>query len=81
LTSIDKDGTNKGPDFELCKFVRSLTDIPLIYSGGISSKEDINQLFNIGLDGCAIASALHSDKLFIDEVKEFLGSKAITVRV
>ena len=80
LTSVDRDGTNEGPDFELCKISRDLTQLPIIYSGGIRNSEDIYQLYKIGLDGCAVGSALHYDRLKISEIKSNLSLLGVPVR-
>jgi cyclase len=80
VTSVDRDGTSRGPDLELCERIRNLTEIPVIYSGGIRDAEDIYQIADIGIDGVAIGAALHYGKLSISESKEILFSKGIFVR-
>ena len=34
LTSVDQDGTNKGPDMDLIKMVNNIVSKPLIVGGG-----------------------------------------------
>lgn len=66
LSSIDKDGTLKGFDLELLEFLnkRSKIYVPLIISGGCSSYSDIINLNKKYKNmSCAIASALHYDKI------------------
>jgi cyclase len=81
VTSVDQDGTNRGPDLELCKRIRELTDLPLIYSGGIRDEDDALAIAKIGLDGIAIASSLHYGRLNLNEMKKKLSQKNIFIRL
>jgi cyclase len=80
VTSVDKDGTNRGPDLELCNRLREMTELPVIYSGGVRSSEDIHEIAKIGIDGVAVASGLHYGRLQISDAKSFLASKNVFVR-
>lgn len=80
ITSIDKEGTLAGPDFELIIEARRNTRLPLIYHGGISSLDEIIKCADLGVDAVAIASALHFKKLDIDDVKSKLKSSGFEVR-
>lgn len=60
LTSIDKDGTNKGADKRLLEHILQFTNVPVLYSGGIQSiqeAEAINSRY-IELSGVCINSAI-----------------------
>ena len=80
LTSVDQDGTNRGPDLALCKKIRDLTDLPVIYSGGIRDESDALAIAKIGLDGIALASSLHYGRLKVDEMKKELVKENIYIR-
>jgi cyclase len=80
VTSVDQDGTNRGPDLELCKKIRYLTDLPVIYSGGIRDEDDALDIAKIGLDGIAIASSLHYGRLNVDAMKKELIKENIFIR-
>jgi len=55
--SINNDGTYKGYDLELIKFVSKNTTVPIIPCGGCSSFDDFNNLDNIeGVNGYAAGS-------------------------
>ena len=56
---IDRDGTGKGINLKVLEYLRNKITIPLIYSGGVSTINDINILQNMGADGVAIASSFH----------------------
>ena len=80
VTSVDQDGTNRGPDLELCKKIRDLTDLPVIYSGGIRDEGDALAIAKIGLDGIAIASSIHYGRLNVDAMKKELIKENIFIR-
>lgn len=62
LTSVDRDGTGMGYDFNLVKTVSELVSIPVIASGGPGKLEDIKKIITEGhADAVAIASILHYD--------------------
>jgi phosphoribosylformimino-5-aminoimidazole carboxamide ribotide isomerase len=66
-TNISKDGMLQGPDFEGIKNILSLTKIPVIASGGISSLEDIKELKKLGVYGIIIGKALYKGKIDLKE--------------
>jgi cyclase len=81
LTSIDREGTLKGFDFELFSQVRNSTNVPIILHGGAGSLEDIRAASQVGADGVAIASLLHFQKATIREIKESLVAANVEVRL
>ncbi len=81
LTSVDQDGTNKGPDKELINMANKIVLKPLIVGGGISSLNSIREILMMeSVSGVAIGSALHRDKLKIDQIKEETKSDHIKLR-
>lgn len=82
LTSIDKEGTQKGFDIELNKMVSESITIPIISSGGAGSAKDISELIlNTNIDAVAIASILHYGIEEISMVKKYLNEhEKINVR-
>jgi len=55
--SMDRDGTYKGYDINMIKFVSENTTVPIVPCGGCSSFEDFNQLGSIdGISGYAAGS-------------------------
>lgn len=82
LTSIDFDGTKAGYDIELTAQVAGKVSIPVIASGGAGSLEDIYQALTVGKADAALAASLfHFKELEIREVKEYLRSRNIAVRL
>jgi phosphoribosylformimino-5-aminoimidazole carboxamide ribotide isomerase len=67
-TDISRDGMLIGPNFEGIKNFVSLIDVPVIASGGISSKEDIDKLKETGAEGCIVGKALYEEKVKLEEI-------------
>jgi cyclase len=73
ITSIDREGTKKGFDFQLYKMARTMTTIPIIASGGAGTVEHIKELRDSGnVNGVALASVLHYGILSVGQIKEAL---------
>ncbi len=68
VTSVQKDGTMDGPDFALYERVLSLTDRPLIASGGVRKADDIWQLRELGAEAVVVGKALYAGTLKLEEV-------------
>ena len=76
LTSVDKEGTCTGFDYDLCSQVSSISKVPFIISGGLGKTEHINYLLNkTYVDGLAAASVLHYNKLKIKKIQKNLKKK------
>ncbi|MGX7585907.1 HisA/HisF-related TIM barrel protein [Candidatus Vidania fulgoroideorum] len=70
VTSIDRDGTQKGYDIDLIRHVSSISNINIIASGGAGSVEDIKALYNkTTVKSALIASFLHIRGISIKEIK------------
>ncbi len=82
LTSMDADGTKNGYDLTLTKMISEAVDIPVIASGGAGKLEDFYDVLTEGMGDAALAASLfHFKELSIEEVKEYLKNKNISVRV
>lgn len=71
LTDIQKDGTLEGPNIELLQKVLNSTNLKIISSGGISSKEDIVKIKNLAhpnLMGIIIGKAFYENKINLKEI-------------
>lgn len=82
ITSVDQDGTGKGPDFELIKTIDPLVNVPLVVGGGISNTDQIKKIFtdNLAPTGVSIGWCLHNSNLKIKNIKEDLKIENILVR-
>lgn len=82
LTSIDKDGTESGYDLPLTRLVSENVSIPVIASGGCGTAEHILEVFQKGgADAALAASIFHYGTYSVTDVKQYLRSKAVTVRL
>jgi imidazole glycerol-phosphate synthase subunit HisF len=81
LTSMDRDGTEKGYDLELTRAVSDSVPIPVIASGGAGTLDHFRGVLAEGRADAALAASLfHYQQLSIPQVKEYLKSKGIAVR-
>ena len=82
LTSMDRDGTKKGYDLDLTKKVSNIVNIPVIASGGVGTLEHLHQGFKIGNASAVLAASIfHFGEHSILDVKQYLDSKGIPVRI
>jgi 1-(5-phosphoribosyl)-5-[(5-phosphoribosylamino)methylideneamino] imidazole-4-carboxamide isomerase/N-(5'phosphoribosyl)anthranilate isomerase len=75
VTDVAKDGMLQGPNLELLKQVLSVTDKPVVASGGISSLDDIaalSQLVSSGLEGAILGKALYAKRFTLDQALELV---------
>lgn len=82
LTSMDGDGTKAGYDLELTRQIAEVVSIPVIASGGAGTKEHFYEALTKGKADAALAASLfHYKELEIREVKEYLHTKGVPVRL
>ena len=82
LTSMDYDGTQTGYDIPLTRTLSELTNLPIIASGGAGNPEHILQAFVEGkADAALAASIFHRSIYSIKQVKEYLKTNGICVRI
>jgi cyclase len=80
LTSMDRDGTNRGYDLELTAAVANAVSVPVIASGGAGEIDHLAQAVGAGADAVLCASIFHYGRHTVPEVKEHLGKAGIAVR-
>ncbi|MEW6008441.1 MAG: imidazole glycerol phosphate synthase subunit HisF, partial [Candidatus Omnitrophota bacterium] len=82
LTSMDRDGTQEGFDLELTRSITSSVSIPVIASGGAGKLSDFAAVLTKAKADAALAASLfHFRQLAIPQVKKYLKSKGIAVRL
>lgn len=82
LTSMDRDGSKEGFDLALTRAVARAVDIPVIASGGVGNIEHFAEGIIEGeADAVLAASVFHFGELSIREVKEYMRSQGIPVRL
>ena len=82
LTSMDCDGTKAGYDLELTRTIAEHVSVPVIASGGAGTKEHFYDALTEGKADAALAASLfHYKELEICEVKEYLRTRGVSVRL
>lgn len=82
LTSMDCDGTKNGYDLELTRQVSQNVKIPVIASGGAGRMEHFYDAIAIGkADAVLAASLFHYREMEIMDLKHYLASRGIEVRL
>ncbi|WP_312419368.1 imidazole glycerol phosphate synthase subunit HisF [Anaerospora hongkongensis] len=82
LTSMDKDGTKDGYDIPLTRAVAEAVDVPVIASGGAGELEHFYDVLTEGkADAVLAASVFHFGQFTVRQVKEYLRSRGVEVRL
>ena len=82
LTSMDRDGTKEGFDLALTRAVARAVPIPVIASGGVGTLEHFAEGIIEGeADAVLAASVFHFGTFTVRQVKEYLASQGIPVRL
>ena len=82
VTSMDRDGTQKGYDIDLIKKISEIVNIPVIASGGVGNLDHLAEGITQGKANAVLAASIfHYGKYSIKEAKQYLDSKGIPVRI
>lgn len=82
LTSMETDGVKTGFDLEITAAISDNVDVPVIASGGVGTLEHFYDGFVKGkADACLAASVFHYGEMTIRDVKEYLASRGVAVRL
>jgi len=68
FTDVEKDGTLTEPNYNMYMELKNLTDGKIIAAGGISLKEHLIKLNELGVHGAVIGKALYEGKINIKEL-------------
>ena len=81
LTSVDKEGTQKGFDVELVRAVTAEVDIPVIASGGMGNLTHLKDVVSeAAADAVAMAHVLHYKTYSVSEIREYCLKQGIPIR-
>lgn len=70
-TDIAKDGTLTGPTFaDYEKLIKTFPDVAIIASGGVSSKEDLVKLADLGAAGTIVGKAFYNGAITLADMLE-----------
>lgn len=80
--SIDRDGTRDGYEVDLIRQISSFSPVPVVAHGGAGSLGSIYEIIaDGGADAVSASSVFHYNELSIKQVKKYLKSKKISVRL
>jgi phosphoribosylformimino-5-aminoimidazole carboxamide ribotide isomerase len=68
LTCIDRDGTMSGPDLATLARARAMTGLPVQYSGGVASLDDVAKVEAAGAQAVILGKALYEGRIALDQV-------------
>lgn len=68
VTAIARDGTLDGPDLRLYRHVLTMTDRPVVASGGVRTADDVWELRELGCEAAVTGKALYEKTLKISQV-------------
>lgn len=83
LNSIDTDGVKQGFDLEMLDKICSVTNVPVIASGGAGCIEDFVTLFKTlpKVDAGLAASIFHFKEVSISALKQRLSKEGVSIRI
>ena len=82
LTSMDHDGVKTGFANEILASISEAASIPVIASGGAGAMEHFVDTFTLGkADAALAASIFHFKEIGIQELKTYLNTKGVPVRL
>ena len=82
LTSMDRDGTQKGYDLEMLNAVTAAVNLPVIASGGCGEIKDIITVFQeTKSDAALVASLFHSHRATVADVKKECQKSKLKMRL
>ena len=82
LNSIDADGTKKGYDLVITRRVSEAVGVPVVASGGAGSLEHMAEVLGEGrADAVLAASIFHFGTYTVGDVKRFLATHGVPVRI
>ena len=82
ITSMDRDGTQKGYDNDLLNNISSIVNIPVIASGGVGNLDHLVDGIKIGKASAVLAASIfHYGTYTISDAKKYLNKNQIPVRM
>jgi len=68
-TDISRDGMLKGPNLGSIQHFISMVKVPVIASGGVTNKEDVQKIKEFGAEGVIIGQALYTGAIQLEELE------------
>ena len=71
FTNVDVEGLLGGFYTEPVENLKKSVDLPIVYSGGVTTMDDLKKLNKSGVEGVVIGSALYTDKIDLTEALKY----------
>lgn len=81
VLDIDATREKRPPDFEKIKEIAGEAFIPLAYGGGISTIEEIKQLFYLGVEKIILNNAAFNEPDLVTTAAKIVGSQSVVVSI
>lgn len=83
INSIDTDGVKGGFDLEMLQAISNVVKVPIVASGGAGNMEHFKTLFDSlpSVDAGLAASIFHYKQVSISDLKKYLASENIPMRI
>ncbi len=82
LNCMNRDGVRQGYDCTQLRIVRESITVPLVASGGAGERQHFAEVFRAAnVDGALAASVFHSANIHIADLKQYLVTQSIDIRL
>lgn len=81
INNVDLDGTMRGFDLDLIRYVSSLTSVHIVAAGGASSPYDCGKVIQAGASAVSAASIFHFTSITPQTCKEGMSKMGVPVRL
>ena len=71
FTNVDVEGMLNGFNTQPLINLKNSVDLPIVYSGGITTIDDVKKLNATGVEGIVIGSALYKNKISLKEALKY----------
>ena len=79
ILDIDATVENHGPDYYLLEDIVSEAFMPVCYGGGVTTVDQIRQIFALGVEKVSISAGAIENPSLIEEAASYFGSQSIIV--
>lgn len=81
ILDIEASKNKKGPQFDLLSELATECFMPLCYGGGISTFEQAEKLFKLGIEKVCLNTAVLKDPQLIKKISDHFGAQAVVVSI
>jgi cyclase len=79
VADIDASVQNREPDYTMIRNLAAECRMPLCYSGGVKSPEQVERIIGLGVEKVALSSAVITNPSIISETAKRVGNQSVVV--